>query len=77
MMFLVLHLPKVKPVPNALQRVWEMRLQMLHLQNGWRRVQETFHNDPVAEKIKAALSSLVHDKAFRLAAKDTISKIKG
>ena len=36
--------------------------------------EETIQVDPVAEKIKAALSSLEHDKAFRLGSKDTISK---
>ena len=30
--------------------------------------------DPVAEKIKVALSSLVHDKAFRLGSKGYIIK---
>ncbi len=34
----------------------------------------TIQIDPVAEKIKVALSSLVHDKAFRLGSKGYIIK---
>ena len=43
----------------------------------WMKMQtkeETFQVDPVAEKIKAALSSLEHDKAFRLGSKGYNSK---
>ena len=42
----------------------------------WMKTQtkeNTVKIDPVAEKIKVALSSLVHDNAFRLAARDTLS----
>ena len=47
----------------------------------WMKMQtkeETFQVDPVAEKIKAALSSLEHDKAFRLGSKGyNIKRSKG
>ena len=47
----------------------------------WMKTQtkeETFQVDPVAEKIKAALSSLEHDKAFRLGSKGyNIKRSKG
>ena len=47
----------------------------------WMKMQtkeETFQVDPVAEKIKAALSSLAHDKAFRLGSKGyNIKRSKG
>ena len=36
--------------------------------------EETIQVDPVAEKIKVALSSLVHDKAFRLGSKGYLIK---
>ena len=40
--------------------------------------EETIQVDPVAEKIKVALSSLVHDKAFRLGSKGyNIKRSKG
>ena len=40
--------------------------------------EKTVQIDPVAEKIKAALSSLVHDKAFRLGSKGyNIKRSKG
>ena len=40
--------------------------------------EETIQVDPVAEKIKAALSSLEHDKAFRLGSKGyNIKRSKG
>ena len=43
----------------------------------WMKTQtkeETIQIDPVAEKIKVALSSLVHDKAFRLGSKGYLIK---
>ena len=43
----------------------------------WMKMQtkeEKSQIDPVAEKIKVALSSLVHDKAFRLGSKGYIIK---
>ena len=43
----------------------------------WMKTQtkeETIQVDPVAEKIKVALSSLVHDKAFRLGSKGYLIK---
>ena len=43
----------------------------------WMRTQtkeKTVQIDPVAEKIKVALSSLVHDKGFRLGSKGYIIK---
>jgi len=43
----------------------------------WMRTQtkkETVQIDPVAEKIKVALSSLEHDKAFRLGSKGYLIK---
>ena len=43
----------------------------------WMKTQtkeETIHVDPVAEKIKVALSSLVHDKALRLGSKGYLIK---
>ena len=43
----------------------------------WMKMQtkeKTVQIDPVAEKIKVALSSLVHDKAFRLGSKGYIIK---
>ena len=43
----------------------------------WMKTQtkeETVQIDPVAEKIKAALSSLEHDKAFRLGSKGYLIK---
>ena len=43
----------------------------------WMKTQtkeETIQVDPVAEKIKAALSSLEHDKAFRLGSKGYLIK---
>ena len=43
----------------------------------WMKMQtkeETIQIDPVAEKIKVALSSLVHDKAFRLGSKGYLIK---
>ena len=47
----------------------------------WMKTQtkeETFQVDPVAEKIKAALASLVQDKAFRLGSKGyNIKRSKG
>ena len=47
----------------------------------WMKTQtkeETFQVDPVAEKIKAALASLEHDKAFRLGSKGyNIKRSKG
>ena len=47
----------------------------------WMKTQtkeKTVQIDPVAEKIKAALSSLVHDKAFRLGSKGyNIKRLKG
>ena len=47
----------------------------------WMKTQtkeETIQIDPVAEKIKVALSSLVHDKAFRLGSKGyNIKRSKG
>ncbi len=47
----------------------------------WMKTQtkeETIQVDPVAEKIKVALSSLVHDKAFRLGSKGyNIKRSKG
>ena len=40
--------------------------------------EKTVQTDPVAEKIKIALSSLVHDKAFRLGSKGyNIKRSKG
>ena len=36
--------------------------------------EKTVQIDPVAEKIKVALSSLVHDKAFRLGSKGYLIK---
>ena len=47
----------------------------------WMKTQtkeETIQIDPVAEKIKVALSSLLHDKAFRLGGKGyNIKRSKG
>ena len=43
----------------------------------WMKMQikeKTIQVDPIAEKIKVALSSLVHDKAFRLGSKGYLIK---